>query len=77
MTPLYLLKTVFPKFDPLTVTGMALYVNVNFPLVRTNNEIVQNSKSEPKNSHSHSCVPLRESAKFRALWKTQSFVHCG
>jgi hypothetical protein len=24
MTPLYLLKIVFPKFDPLTVTGMAL-----------------------------------------------------
>ncbi len=24
MTPFYLLKIVFPKFDPLTVTGMAL-----------------------------------------------------
>jgi hypothetical protein len=24
MTPLFLLKIVFPKFDPLTVTGMAL-----------------------------------------------------
>ncbi len=24
MTPLYFLKIVFPKFDPLTVTGMAL-----------------------------------------------------
>jgi hypothetical protein len=24
MTPLYLLKIVFPKFDPLTVRGMAL-----------------------------------------------------
>jgi hypothetical protein len=24
MTPLYLLKIVFPKFNPLTVTGMAL-----------------------------------------------------
>jgi hypothetical protein len=24
MTPLYLLKIVFPKLDPLTVTGMAL-----------------------------------------------------
>ncbi len=25
MSPLYLLIIVFPKFDPLTVTGMALY----------------------------------------------------
>ncbi len=28
MTPLYLLKIVFPKFDPLTVTGMALCVDL-------------------------------------------------
>ena len=27
MTPLYLLKIVFPKFDPLTVRGMALCVD--------------------------------------------------
>jgi hypothetical protein len=27
MTPLYLLKIVFPQFDPLTVTGMALCVD--------------------------------------------------
>ncbi len=26
MTPLYLLKIDFPKFDPLTVTGMAVTV---------------------------------------------------
>ncbi len=25
MSPLYLLIIVFPKFDPLTATGMALY----------------------------------------------------
>ncbi len=25
MTPLYLLTIVFPEFDPLTVSGMALY----------------------------------------------------
>jgi hypothetical protein len=29
MTPLYLLRIVFPKFDPLTVTGMALKVHKN------------------------------------------------
>ena len=28
MTPLYFLKIVFPKFDPLTVTGMALCVDL-------------------------------------------------
>jgi hypothetical protein len=28
MNPLYLLKIVFPKFDPLTVTGMALCVDL-------------------------------------------------
>ncbi len=28
MTPLYLLKIVFPKFDPLTETGMALCVDL-------------------------------------------------
>jgi hypothetical protein len=28
MTPLYLLKISFPKFDPLTVTGMALCVDL-------------------------------------------------
>jgi hypothetical protein len=28
VTPLYLLKIVFPKFDPLTVTGMALCVDL-------------------------------------------------
>ncbi len=28
MTTLYLLKSVFPKFDPLTVTGMALRVDL-------------------------------------------------
>ncbi len=28
MTPLYFLKLVFPKFDPLTVTGMVLSVNL-------------------------------------------------
>ncbi len=28
MTPLYLLKIVFPKFDPLTVRGMALCVDL-------------------------------------------------
>ncbi len=28
MTPLYLLKIVFPEFDPLTATGMALCVNL-------------------------------------------------
>jgi hypothetical protein len=28
MTPLYLLKIVFPKFDPLTVTGTALCVDL-------------------------------------------------
>ena len=28
MTPLYLLKIVFPKFDPLTATGMALRVDL-------------------------------------------------
>ncbi len=28
MKPLYLLKIVFPKFDPLTVTGMALCVDL-------------------------------------------------
>ncbi len=28
MTPLHLLKKVFPKFDPLTVTGMALCVDL-------------------------------------------------
>jgi hypothetical protein len=27
MTPIYLLIIVFPKFDPLTATGMALCVN--------------------------------------------------
>ncbi len=39
MTPLYLLKKVFPKFDPLTASGMAFSVNLGpkyqnlFPLV--------------------------------------------
>jgi hypothetical protein len=39
MTPLYLLKIVFPKFDPLTASGMAFSVNLGpkcqnlFPLV--------------------------------------------
>ncbi len=28
MTPVYLLKIVFPKFDPLTVTEMALGVDL-------------------------------------------------
>ncbi len=28
MTPLYLLKFVFPKFDPLTLTGMTLCVDL-------------------------------------------------
>jgi hypothetical protein len=28
MNPLYLLKIVFPKFDPLTVAGMALSVDL-------------------------------------------------
>ncbi len=28
MTPLYFLKIGFPKFDPLTVTGMALRVDL-------------------------------------------------
>ncbi len=28
MTPLYLLKIVFPKLDPLTVTGIALFVDL-------------------------------------------------
>ena len=28
MTPLYLLKIVLPKFDPLTVSGMAFSVNL-------------------------------------------------
>jgi hypothetical protein len=28
MTPSNLLKVVFPKFDPLTVTGMALCVDL-------------------------------------------------
>ncbi len=28
MTPLYLLKIVYPTFDPLTVTGMALCVDL-------------------------------------------------
>jgi hypothetical protein len=28
MTPLYFLKIVLSKFDPLTVTGMALYVDL-------------------------------------------------
>ncbi len=28
VTPVYLLKIVFPKFDPLTVTGMALGVDL-------------------------------------------------
>jgi hypothetical protein len=28
MKTLYLLKIVFPKFDPLTATGMALCVNI-------------------------------------------------
>jgi hypothetical protein len=28
ITPLYLIKLVFPKFDPLTVTGMNLCVDV-------------------------------------------------
>ncbi len=28
MSPLYLLKIVFPKFDPLTVTGMVLCVDL-------------------------------------------------
>jgi hypothetical protein len=28
MTPLYLLKIAFPKFDPLIVTGMALCVDL-------------------------------------------------
>jgi hypothetical protein len=28
MTRLYLLKLVFPKFDPLTVTGMVLCVDL-------------------------------------------------
>jgi hypothetical protein len=28
MTTLYLLKIVFPKFNPLTVTGMALFVEL-------------------------------------------------
>jgi hypothetical protein len=29
MTLLYLLIIVFPKFDPLTVTGMALYLKMS------------------------------------------------
>jgi hypothetical protein len=39
VTPLYLLKIVFPKFDPITAPGMALRVNLGpkcqhlFPLV--------------------------------------------
>jgi hypothetical protein len=39
MTPLYLLKIVFPKFDPITASGMAFSVNLGpkcrnlFPLV--------------------------------------------
>jgi len=28
MTPFYFLKIVFPKFDPLTVTGMAICVDL-------------------------------------------------
>ncbi len=28
LTPLYFLKIVFPKFNPLTVTGMALCVDL-------------------------------------------------
>ncbi len=28
LTPLYFLKTVFPKLNPLTVTGMALCVDL-------------------------------------------------
>jgi hypothetical protein len=28
MTPLYLLKIVFPKFDPLTVKGTALCIDL-------------------------------------------------
>ncbi len=28
LTPFYLLKIFFPKFDPLTVTGMALCVDL-------------------------------------------------
>jgi hypothetical protein len=28
MTPLYLLKIVFPKFDQITVSGMAFSVNL-------------------------------------------------
>jgi hypothetical protein len=30
MTPVYLLKIVFPKFDPLTVTGMAVDLGLKF-----------------------------------------------
>ncbi len=29
MTPLYLLKIVFSKFDPLTASGMALYLKIS------------------------------------------------
>jgi hypothetical protein len=35
MTPLYLLKIVFPKFDPLSVTGMALCVDVDVAKMST------------------------------------------
>jgi hypothetical protein len=35
----------FPKIDPLTATGM---VTKPYYLSITNNEVVQNSKSEPK-----------------------------
>jgi hypothetical protein len=29
MTPLYLLIIVFPEFDPLTASGMALYCKIS------------------------------------------------
>jgi hypothetical protein len=35
MTPLYLLKIVFPKFDPLAVAGMALCVDIGWTKMST------------------------------------------
>jgi hypothetical protein len=41
MTPLYLLIVVFPKFDPLTATGM-VFISQNFKIYLAYTETKRN-----------------------------------